>query len=105
MVRYRYFQAANPSSVGRNIFSIPLPLDSNLKYTDDAAAPIPKLSTLTDTSSMGQYEANFSPGAGFYLLSYKGPNVPWQRVIRTNDTSAWCLVEARIKLKLSFFFL
>ncbi|KAF8141399.1 dipeptidyl aminopeptidase [Boletus edulis] len=23
----------------------------------------------------------FSPGAGFYLLNYAGPNVPWQRVV------------------------
>jgi dipeptidyl aminopeptidase B len=83
---YRYFQAAYPSSVGRNIFSIPLPLDGNLKFTD--AAPLPKLTALTDMSSLGKFEASFSPDAGFYLLSYDGPNVPWQRVIKTNDTSA-----------------
>ena len=83
---YRYFEAANPSSVGRNIFSIPLPLDSNLKFTD--VAPTPKLTALTDTSSLGKYSADFSPEAGFYLLSYDGPNVPWQRVIKTNDPSA-----------------
>jgi dipeptidyl aminopeptidase/acylaminoacyl peptidase len=37
---------------------------------------------------LGQHSASFSPKAGFYLLSYDGPNVPWQRVIKTNDTSA-----------------
>ncbi|KAH9986684.1 dipeptidyl peptidase IV N-terminal region-domain-containing protein [Russula compacta] len=82
-----YFQAANPSSVGRNIFSIPLPLDSNFKYTDIDAAPPAQPTPLTDTSTLGKYSASFSPGVGFYLLSYDGPNVPWQRVIRTNDTS------------------
>jgi dipeptidyl aminopeptidase len=45
---------------------------------------------LTDTSALGQYQASFSPGAGFYLLSYNGPNVPWQRVIKTGDTSGCC---------------
>jgi dipeptidyl aminopeptidase B len=85
---FRYIKAANPSSVGRNIFSLPLPLDSNLKFID--AAPIPKLTALTDMSSLGKYEADFSPQAGFYLLSYDGPNIPWQRVIKANDTSA-CL--------------
>ena len=24
--------------------------------------------------------------ASFYLLSYEGPNVPWQRVVKTNDS-------------------
>jgi dipeptidyl aminopeptidase B len=85
-VSYRYFKAANPSSVGRNIFSLPLPLDSNLKFID--AAPTPKLTPLTGMSSLGKYEANFSPQAGFYLLSYDGPNIPWQRAIKANDTSA-----------------
>ncbi|KAH9055740.1 dipeptidyl aminopeptidase [Lactarius vividus] len=79
-----YFQAANPSSVGRNIFSAPLPLDSNFKFSD--AAPITQPSALTDTAGLGQYSADFSPEAGFYLLSYGGPKIPWQRVVKTNDT-------------------
>ena len=82
----RFFQAANPSSIGRNIFSIPLPLDSNLEFTD--SAPTSQPVALTDTSTLGKYSAGFSPGAGFYLLSYDGPTVPWQRVVKTNDTSA-----------------
>jgi len=41
---------------------------------------------LTDTAVFGQYSAHFSPGAGFYLLSYGGPKIPWQRVIKTNDS-------------------
>ncbi|KAH8989460.1 dipeptidyl aminopeptidase [Lactarius akahatsu] len=79
-----YFQAANPSSVGRNIFSAPLPLDSNFKFSD--AAPITQPSALTDTAGLGKYSADFSPEAGFYLLSYEGPKIPWQRVVKTNDT-------------------
>ncbi|KAH9991150.1 dipeptidyl peptidase IV N-terminal region-domain-containing protein [Russula vinacea] len=82
-----YFQAANPSSISRNVFSVSLPLDSNLKYTDAAPTPQPTPLALTDTSTLARYSASFSPGAGFYLLSYDGPNVPWQRVIKTNDMS------------------
>ncbi len=85
----RYFQAANPSSISRNIFSISLPLDSNLKFTDAAPTPQPTPLALTDTSALGQFSASFSPGAGFYLLSYDGPKVPWQRVIKANDTGAY----------------
>ena len=84
---FRYFQAANPSSIGRNIFSVPLPLDGHLKFTD--VAPTAEPATLTDASGLGMYSAVFSPGAGFYFLSYDGPNVPWQRVIKTDDPSAW----------------
>ena len=83
---FRYFQAANPSSIGRNIFSVPLPLDGHRKFTD--ATPTAEPTPLTDTSSLGTYSAGFSPGAGFYFLSYDGPNVPWQRVIKTDDPSA-----------------
>jgi dipeptidyl aminopeptidase len=36
---------------------------------------------LTDDSTPSSYSASFSPGAGFYLLHYAGPNVPWQRVV------------------------
>ncbi|KAI0249668.1 dipeptidyl aminopeptidase [Lactifluus subvellereus] len=91
-----YFQAANPSSIGRNIFSIPLPLGGDLKFTD--VAPIPKLTALTDTSSLGKYSADFSPDAGFYMLSYDGPNVPWQRVIKTNDSSFDFVVNDNVRL-------
>ena len=85
----RYFQAANPSSIDRNIFSISLPLDGNHKFTDAAPTPSPTPLALTDTSTLGEYSASFSPKGGFYLLSYDGPNVPWQRAIKTNDTSAY----------------
>jgi len=36
---------------------------------------------LTDDSTVSSYSASFSPGAGFYLLDYAGPIVPWQRVV------------------------
>lgn len=51
--------------------------------------PQPTPLALTDTSTLARYSASFSPGAGFYLLSYDGPNVPWQRVIKTNDMSEY----------------
>ncbi|KAI8320286.1 hypothetical protein GQ54DRAFT_291529 [Martensiomyces pterosporus] len=33
----------------------------------------------------GSYDASFSASAGFYLLSYKGPNLPWQVVHSSAD--------------------
>ena len=40
---------------------------------------------LTDTSSPAYYDAGFSPEGGFYVLSYRGPHVPWQRIIHVGD--------------------
>lgn len=72
-----YFQAANPSSTQRHIYSVPLPKLT----TAEEVAP----TALTDTSSPGYYEASFSPEGGFYLLSYRGPHVPWQRIVHAGD--------------------
>ncbi|KAJ2083176.1 Dpp4p [Coemansia sp. RSA 988] len=33
----------------------------------------------------GSYDASFSAGASFYLLSYKGPRLPWQAVYSSVD--------------------
>ena len=80
-VWYRYFQAANPSSTQRHIYSVPLPsLESATRV-----AP----SSLTDVSSSGYYDASFSPQGAFYLLSYRGPHPPWQRIIHVGDDGAW----------------
>ena len=76
----RYFQAANPSSTQRHIYSVPLPKNGETTRAEPTA--------LTDTSSAGFYEASFSPEGGFYLLSYRGPHAPWQRVIHVGDDSA-----------------
>lgn len=40
---------------------------------------------LTDVTQPGYYSASFSTGAGYYLLSYAGPDVPWQKVKKVTD--------------------
>ncbi|KAI8985642.1 dipeptidyl aminopeptidase [Trametes punicea] len=72
-----YFQAANPSSTQRHIYSVPLP-----KLSGEEQA---ELEALTDTSSPGFYDADFSPQGAFYLLSYRGPHAPWQRIVHVDD--------------------
>ncbi|THH29289.1 hypothetical protein EUX98_g4902 [Antrodiella citrinella] len=74
-----YFEAANPSSVERNIFSISLP--------STASSEAGPLKSLTDISTPSSYGADFSPQAGFYVLSYNGPSVPWQNILRTDNSS------------------
>ncbi|ETW78834.1 dipeptidyl aminopeptidase [Heterobasidion irregulare TC 32-1] len=80
--RLVYFQAANPS-IERHIYSVHLPTLANI--TASALQKEPTL--LPESSSTGYYGARFSPMAGFYLLSYEGPNIPWQRVVKTNDSA------------------
>ncbi|KAH9832495.1 dipeptidyl aminopeptidase [Rhodofomes roseus] len=72
-----YFQAANPDSLQRHIYSVPIPAIS----TSETVKP----TALTDVSSAAVYNANFSPEGGFYLLTYKGPYSPWQKVIKNGD--------------------
>jgi dipeptidyl aminopeptidase len=45
------------------------------------------LQALTDTSKEGYHGVRFSSGAGYALLNYDGPNIPWQRVISTPSNS------------------
>ncbi|KAI0047150.1 dipeptidyl aminopeptidase [Auriscalpium vulgare] len=79
--RIVYFQAANPTSIGRHIYSAPMP--TSLAALE--ASQTLELTELTDTSSLGHYTAEFSPNAGFYLLTYEGPFVPWQKIVRPDD--------------------
>lgn len=44
-----------------------------------------EMKSLTFSAESSYYATSFSPEAGFYLLSYQGPNIPWQRVIKADD--------------------
>ncbi|KXN86209.1 putative dipeptidyl-aminopeptidase B [Leucoagaricus sp. SymC.cos] len=72
-----YFEAANPSSIERHIYSVPLPNISASETTE----PTP----LTDATKQAWHTSDFSPEAGFYVLSYQGPGVPWQKVVKADD--------------------
>lgn len=64
-----YFVATKESSIQRHVYSVYL----------NGSDPVP----LTDTSTEGYYGVSFSSGAGYALLNYDGPNIPWQKVIST----------------------
>lgn len=64
-----YFVATRDGSVQRHVYSV------RLDGTD--------LRPVTDTSDDGYYDVSFSKGAGYALLSYKGPHIPWQKIIST----------------------
>ncbi|KAK7969942.1 dipeptidyl aminopeptidase B [Apiospora saccharicola] len=68
-----YFHAAKESSIQRHVYSVKLD-GSDLR-------------AIVDTKSEGIYEASFSSKAGYTLLTYKGPKVPWQKVINTPNNT------------------
>ncbi|KAF8075245.1 dipeptidyl aminopeptidase [Lyophyllum atratum] len=74
-----YFEAANPSSIERHVYSTPLPKDVPFKAVEATA--------LTDVTKQAYYSTNFSPGAGFYVLDYQGPTIPWQKIIAVGNST------------------
>ena len=64
-----YFVATKEAPIQRHVYSV------KLDGTD--------LKPLSDTTIEGYHSVSFSTGAGYALLSYQGPNIPWQRVIST----------------------
>ncbi|KAI1382454.1 dipeptidyl peptidase IV N-terminal region-domain-containing protein [Hypoxylon crocopeplum] len=64
-----YFVATKESSIQRHVYSV--------KFDGSDMKPV------TDTSKEGYYDISFSSNAGYALVTYRGPNVPTQKVIST----------------------
>ncbi|KAJ3962654.1 hypothetical protein N0V92_000639 [Colletotrichum tropicale] len=81
-----YFVSTKESSIQRHVYSV------YLNGTD--------MKPFTDTSFESYYDISFSSGAGFSLLSYLGPKVPWQKVVSTpsNPTKYEHIVEENKEL-------
>ncbi|KAF7322541.1 hypothetical protein HMN09_00032600 [Mycena chlorophos] len=78
-----YFMAANPESTSRHLYSVSIPsLNLVEKAAETSVAPP---TALTETNEPGYFSASFSPQAGFYLLSYRGPGIPTQKVVQVAD--------------------
>lgn len=62
-----YFTAARPNPWERNIYSVKL----------DGS----ELTPLVNSTETAYYHATFSDSSGYLLLSYRGPGIPWQKVV------------------------
>jgi dipeptidyl aminopeptidase len=62
-----YFVATKESSIQRHVYRVKLDGTS--------------FEAITDTKTEGYYDISFSAGGGYGLLSYNGPNIPWQKII------------------------
>ncbi|KAJ5967517.1 hypothetical protein N7501_003765 [Penicillium viridicatum] len=81
-----YFIATKEAPTQRHVYSVKLD-GSDLR-------------PLTDVSAPGFFDVSFSHGAGYGLLSYKGPAVPWQAVINTqgDEIDFLDLIEENVEL-------
>ncbi|CAK7217265.1 hypothetical protein SEUCBS140593_003150 [Sporothrix eucalyptigena] len=70
-----YFVATIQGSTQRHVYSVNLRDGSGL-------------TPITNTTVEGFYTASFSTGASFVLLEYRGPGIPWQKVISTPAASS-----------------
>lgn len=68
-----YFISTAKSSIERHIYSVKL--DGSI------------MTSVTDVSDVAYYSASFSKKGGYVLLSYKGPGIPWQKVVNTPSNS------------------
>lgn len=84
---YVYFVATKESSIQRHVYMVKL----------DGTG----LRPMTDTRKEGYYTVSFSKAAGYALLTYQGPDVPWQKVLSTpsNPTSFTHIIEENQGLK------
>ncbi len=69
-----YFVATKESSIQRHVYSVKL----------DGS----ELKPFTDVSQDAYYSVSFSSGAGYALLSNRGPKVPTQKVVTTPSNAA-----------------
>jgi dipeptidyl aminopeptidase B len=67
----RYFVSTQKSPIERHLYSV------HLSGAD--------MTALTDVDSDGYYQFSFSPKAQYYLISYRGPELPHQYVLSTHD--------------------
>jgi dipeptidyl aminopeptidase len=82
-----YFKSTKESSIQRHAYRVNL----------DGSG----LTNITDTSQDAFYDVSFSTSGGYALVSYQGPNVPWQKLISTPGASPTLdrIVEVNEELK------
>jgi dipeptidyl aminopeptidase len=68
-----YFKATKESPIQRHAYRVKL----------DGSG----MTNITDISQEGFYDVSFSSSGGYALLTYEGPNVPWQKLISTPGAS------------------
>lgn len=64
-----YFIATKADSTERHLYSVDLNVGPS------------SIKDVTEQNAIGYYDVSFSDRAGFMLLTYKGPDIPWQKIV------------------------
>lgn len=78
-----YFLAALPDPSQRHLFYVDIPKSAS----EATKAPWKQPIALTDMSKPGSYDASFDPKGSYYVLHYKGPDIPHSKVLSVSDGS------------------
>ncbi|RHZ80639.1 hypothetical protein Glove_134g248 [Diversispora epigaea] len=84
-LKLAYFMSTEKSSIERHLYSVTL---DGLTKT-----------ALTNTDEAGYYEVSFSKGAKYYNIKYEGPEIPWQKVLKVDNSSFSVSLQDNNKLK------
>ncbi|KAL6704735.1 hypothetical protein ACN47E_007656 [Coniothyrium glycines] len=68
-----YFMSTEKSSIERHAYAVYLNGTEKREVLEDGGS--------------GYYDASFSTGGSYALVSYKGPGIPWQKIISTPSNS------------------
>ncbi|OLL25097.1 putative dipeptidyl-aminopeptidase B [Neolecta irregularis DAH-3] len=74
-----YYISTEKSAIERHLYSVDLSGSNNKNWTD--------------VSQDGYYSVNFSPRAGYYLLTCEGPGLPYQKVLSTSNSEFELVIE------------
>lgn len=75
-----YFTSTMKSPVERHVHSVNL-IDA-IKSGD-----LPEIKNITDTSKEGYFSTSFSSGSRYLLLTYRGPQIPYQELVDLKSNS------------------
>ncbi|USP77132.1 hypothetical protein yc1106_04406 [Curvularia clavata] len=68
-----YYISTEKSSIERHVYSV---------YLNGTGK-----SEVVENSGSGFYDASFSAGGSYALITYRGPGIPWQRIMSTKSTN------------------
>lgn len=76
----RYYISATQPGTGRDPYYIVIPDAAQIRTT--SFTPV---SIALNSEKNAYFSASLSPLCGYYLLSYEGPDVPWQKLVDVDD--------------------
>ncbi|ORX43292.1 hypothetical protein BCR36DRAFT_336342 [Piromyces finnis] len=85
-----YYISTEEGSMQKHLYKVNLNGQRNIKMTPPVSEIEEQKEIINsfgeNLSETGVFSASFSPGFNFYLLNYDGPNIPYQKILSTQDS-------------------